>query len=404
MLAGAIGAYALLANSPETEQNKQTDTAQSNTEETFGDKYVTYAEANLVPDAQNAYRSLVASSDGNIVIQTVRSQVEYDSDDTTQQYVFISRDGGETWVDLELPIKQGTETADADSINGLDISADGNEIVFSIGEWNKGDTDGGQDSGYVLVSSDAGETWEKKTLPIDSNPYAIYISAGGTKLYVKVVGTDDSYDYGSLLYKSDDFGETWEEVSSTGTDGDNYDYGNIALSADGNKIAIPTSIGAGESGPSVHVSQDAGQTWAVRKSTDWTSSSTGTGIHSVAWSSDGSRLSAVVSTTKETAKSYSARLYTSSDDGDTWTSFALADSTEQGTQSVVGAQIYGDFSNDAATYVGSIGGTVYSASVDSQSFVQYEVDGDYELSDIAIFAKDSRFIGLAEEGYFVGKL
>ena len=42
--------------------------------------------------------------------------------------------------------------------------------------------------------------------------------------------------------------------------------------------------------------------------------------------------------------------------------------------------------------------------VDNQSFVQHEVDGDYELSDIAIFAKDSRFIGLAEEGYFVGKL
>ncbi len=165
------------------------------------------------------------------------------------QYLFRSRFRGDVWEKISPDLTYNTQSEMGDIPY---------HTIFSISEspLNQDLIYVGTDDGKVHVTKDGGKTWKSvmKGLPFQKWVSRIVASAFDmATVYMTQNGKRDD-DFTVYVWKSSDFGETWEDIS-----------GNIPLGpvnviredpVDRNILYVGTDVG-------VYVTEDGGETWNV---------------------------------------------------------------------------------------------------------------------------------------------
>jgi hypothetical protein len=186
----------------------------------------------------------------------------------TEEYgsPILSRDGGTTWTELNLPYRQRW-TAIAGSSDCVKLAA----VAYD---------------GAIWTSTNLGLSWTSRSVGAYKNWRTISSSANGSVLLAGVSG--------EYLYTSADSGATWTARSSAGS----RSWRASASSSTGAKLA------AAAYGGSIWTSTDTGATWTEQTaagSRNWSA---------LVSSADGSTL---------VAAAYGGSIWTSTDSGATWT-------------------------------------------------------------------------------------
>jgi hypothetical protein len=145
------------------------------------------------------------------------------------QFLFRSRDHGVTWdrisPDLSTndPVRQRQEQSGGITVDNS--SAEMNTTIYSISESPKaaGQIWVGTDDGNVQLTRDGGRGWTNLT-PALGMPAANWISWVEASRYDPAVAyvTDDRHAYGDMnpyLYRTTDYGRTWQRLIGPGTPG-----------------------------------------------------------------------------------------------------------------------------------------------------------------------------------------
>lgn len=184
---------------------------------------------------QKFWMNAAISGDGNTILAIESPRENPMGED--EGYLLLSKDFGETWNKLTNAGQRAWGIAA--------MSQDGSKMVVTdyFGEYGEG--------GYIYYSDDGGDTWNP-LLEAGNKEWAyIAISGDGSK----IVASDSEWQRG--LYSSSDFGETWEKYTNLDS---NYSYGyynSIAISNSGNDILVSSS------GGELHSSSDFGETWIL---------------------------------------------------------------------------------------------------------------------------------------------
>lgn len=152
----------------------------------------------------------------------------------------------QTWTLTSAPIS-----------SPIACSADGSKLVAISGE------------GSIYTSTNSGASWISTSAPL-TNWTGVACAADGAKLAAA---------FGGSIYTSIDSGATWTPTGAF----EGY-WSGVASSADGNKLAVVTSFNSPPPDGSIHVSTNAGVSWARSEVT------IAGGIPSIAGSSDGSTI------------------------------------------------------------------------------------------------------------------
>lgn len=133
--------------------------------------------------------------------------------------IYKSEDGGKTFTNV-LFVDENT--------GGDDVAIDPNntDIIFATlwqsqeGPWENGEWSG--TNGGIYKSTDGGNTWKKlsKNLPNNMVQAHIAIAPSSSNIIYVVLGTTEENEYGTGkgmgLYRSDDGGERWHEITDDG--------------------------------------------------------------------------------------------------------------------------------------------------------------------------------------------
>lgn len=167
--------------------------------------------------------------------------------DTHAGEVFISEDGGDTW---------SKKSPEAD-VNWDDIVISGNgNVIMALDEG----------SSAIEISSDGGDTWASVQVDDLQNIKSISIADDGDTI---LVGGENSNDPDTKLYRTDNRGLAWEDISPNADDLPYFSKHDI--SADGNTIAIATNGWTGDGTDGVFTSTNGGQDWTqINPSEDFT--------------------------------------------------------------------------------------------------------------------------------------
>ncbi len=165
------------------------------------------------------------------------------------QYVFRSRDKGNTWERISPDLTYN----DPDKLGDIQY-----QTLFTISEspLKYGLIYAGTDDGRIHRTKDGGKTWIEITNGLIKNKWISRVVASKYNLgmvYLTQNGKRDD-DFAAYIWKSDDYGKTWQDIS-----------GNIPLGpvnviredpVDKNILYVGTDIG-------VYVSKDGGKSWDV---------------------------------------------------------------------------------------------------------------------------------------------
>ncbi len=155
--------------------------------------------------------------------------------------VYYTSDGGTNWTEVYF-------TSNNNDVFPNDVAispVDPNQVYIARGAGFY------EESGGLLVSQDAGSTWELKLPQINMHKIAIHPTDPAT-LYM---GTGHG-DHPQFLYKSTDYGQNWDVVNTTWTDGGQQSFSGIAFNA-----ANPANMIVMD-GNEVAITNDSGTTWA----------------------------------------------------------------------------------------------------------------------------------------------
>ncbi len=133
--------------------------------------------------------------------------------------IYKSEDGGKTFTNV-LYVDENT--------GGDDVAIDPNntDIIFATlwqsreGPWENGEWSG--TNWGIFKSTDGGKTWKKlsKDLPADMVQAHVAIAPSAPNIVYVVIGTDKENEYGTGkgmgLYRSDDGGDNWHEITDDG--------------------------------------------------------------------------------------------------------------------------------------------------------------------------------------------
>jgi photosystem II stability/assembly factor-like uncharacterized protein len=124
------------------------------------------------------------------------------------QYLFRSRDRGDTWEKLTPDLSNGDKTRLGDIPH---------QLVISISESpkKKGVIYAGTDDGRLHLSVDEGKEWTELTSNLPHRMWVAKILASQyneSTVYLAQQGRYDE-DFGVYLYKSTDFGKTWKSIA-----------------------------------------------------------------------------------------------------------------------------------------------------------------------------------------------
>ena len=180
------------------------------------------------------------------------------------QYLFRSQDRGESWEkispDLTTDDPQRQRQMSSGGLTIDNSTAENNTTIYAISEsplngeviWV------GTDDGLVQVTRDAGENWTNVTATIPDLPTGLWVShveasphEEGTA-HVTVDG-HRSGDMGTYLYRTRDYGQTWESIVGEGLDS----FAHVIVQ----DLVNPSLLFAGtETG--LYITLDGGQQWA----------------------------------------------------------------------------------------------------------------------------------------------
>ena len=146
------------------------------------------------------------------------------------QFVHVSDDMGQTWrkisgdLTTNNPSKTNTEKS-----GGLSVDNSGAEnhcTIFTIAEspLNKEVIWAGTDDGNVQITKDGGKTWTNVTLNLKGLPkntwcYHIEASVFDAGTAYAVFDGHSKNDYATYVYKTSDFGKTWNSIVTADLDG-----------------------------------------------------------------------------------------------------------------------------------------------------------------------------------------
>ncbi len=133
--------------------------------------------------------------------------------------IYRSEDGGKTFTNV-LYVDENT--------GGDDVAIDPNntDIIFATlwqsreGPWENGEWSG--TNGGIYKSTDGGKTWKKliTNLPANMVQAHLAIAPSSSNIVYVVIGTDKENEYGTGtgmgLFRSDDGGENWHEITDDG--------------------------------------------------------------------------------------------------------------------------------------------------------------------------------------------
>jgi photosystem II stability/assembly factor-like uncharacterized protein len=189
------------------------------------------------------------------------------------QFLFRSRDHGVTWdrisPDLSTndPIRQRQEQSGGITVDNS--SAEMNTTIYSISESPKaaGQIWVGTDDGNVQLTRDGGKSWTNLTSSIVM-PAGNWISWVESSRFDPAVAyvTDDRHAYGDLnpyLYRTADYGRTWQRLVGPGTPGVRG-YAHVIKEdrLNPNILFLGTEFG-------LFMSLNGGQSWAQFKPNDF---------------------------------------------------------------------------------------------------------------------------------------
>ncbi len=187
------------------------------------------------------------------------------------QFLFRSRDHGVTWdrisPDLTTndPIRQRQEQSGGITVDNS--SAEMNTTIYSISESPRaaGQIWVGTDDGNVQLTRDGGKSWTNVTANIGM-PQGNWISWLEASRYNPAVAyvTDDRHAYGDMgtyLYRTSDYGRTWQRLIGPGTPGVRG-YAHVIKEdrVNPNILVLGTEFG-------LFMSLNGGQSWAQFKPT-----------------------------------------------------------------------------------------------------------------------------------------
>jgi photosystem II stability/assembly factor-like uncharacterized protein len=189
------------------------------------------------------------------------------------QFLFRSRDHGVTWdrisPDLSTndPIRQRQEQSGGITVDNS--SAEMNTTIYSISESPRaaGQIWVGTDDGNVQLTRDGGRSWTNLTpnLGMPGGNWISWVEASRFDPAIAYV-TDDRHAYGDMqpyLYRTGDYGRTWQRLVGPGTPGVRG-YAHVIKEdrLNPNILFLGTEMG-------LFVSLNAGQSWAQFKPNDF---------------------------------------------------------------------------------------------------------------------------------------
>lgn len=170
-----------------------------------------------------------------------QTAVSFDDDVDKGGYIFVTNSYGQSWSD-KTPLNQ----IFPGFYYGVGISYSGKIQLVAITSF--GDSKGGSFSSSYIISRDYGNTWTDSVL-LGLNLVNCVINQSSDQ------SIDGKYQYlidsgGNGIYRSQDFGETWEIVY-----GNNSDWRTICISDSGQHIYACTRTNF------IGISNDYGNTW-----------------------------------------------------------------------------------------------------------------------------------------------
>lgn len=146
------------------------------------------------------------------------------------QFVHVSDDMGQTWrkISSDLTTNDPSKT-NTEKSGGLSVDNSGAEnhcTIFTIAEspLNKEVLWAGTDDGNVQITKDGGKTWTNVTLNLKGLPkntwcYHIEASVFDAGTAYAVFDGHSKNDYASYVFKTSDFGKTWNSIVTADLDG-----------------------------------------------------------------------------------------------------------------------------------------------------------------------------------------
>lgn len=145
------------------------------------------------------------------------------------QYLFRSPDRGESWQkispDLTTNDPQRQRQMETGGLTLDNSTAENNATIYTISESPRNSKVlwVGTDDGLVQVTRDGGESWTNVTANIPDLPQGLWVShveASSHEEGTAHVSVDGhrSGDMGTYLYRTTDFGSTWESIVSEGVE------------------------------------------------------------------------------------------------------------------------------------------------------------------------------------------
>ncbi|MBA4155157.1 hypothetical protein [Flavobacterium sp.] len=146
------------------------------------------------------------------------------------QFVHVSDDMGQTWrkISGDLTTNDPSKT-NTEKSGGLSVDNSGAEnhcTIFTIAEslLNKEVLWAGTDDGNVQITKDGGKTWTNVTLNLKGLPkntwcYHIEASVFDAGTAYAVFDGHSKNDYATYVYKTSDFGKTWNSIVTADIDG-----------------------------------------------------------------------------------------------------------------------------------------------------------------------------------------
>ncbi len=146
------------------------------------------------------------------------------------QFVHVSDDMGQTWrkISGDLTTNDPSKT-NTEKSGGLSVDNSGAEnhcTIFTIAEspLNKEVLWAGTDDGNVQITKDGGKTWTNVTLNLKGLPkntwcYHIEASVFDAGTAYAVFDGHSKNDYATYVFKTSDFGKTWNSIVTADLDG-----------------------------------------------------------------------------------------------------------------------------------------------------------------------------------------
>ena len=190
---------------------------------------------------------------------TVAGTVYYGS-----QYLHRSTDRGESWKtispDLTTDDPQRQRQAETGGLSIDNSTAENNATIYAISESPKNSQViwTGSDDGYIHVTRDGGENWARVSDNIADLPEGLWVSSVTASQHEEgsafvTVDGHRSGDMATYVFRTDDFGATWQSLTGEGIQG----YAWVVKQDPVNTKLLYAGTEFG-----LYISLDSGQQWA----------------------------------------------------------------------------------------------------------------------------------------------